>query len=81
MAKYISQRIIYMVLTLFIIATFTFFLMKIIPGTPFTNASKLSETQLAIMKDKYGLDEPVPSAIYELYGQCTERRFRGFLPV
>ena len=60
MAKYISQRIIYMILTLFIIATFTFFLMKIIPGTPFTNASKLSETQLAIMKDKYGLDDPVP---------------------
>jgi oligopeptide transport system permease protein len=60
MAKYVTQRIIYMMLTLFIIATFTFFLMKIIPGTPFTNASKLSETQLTIMKDKYGLDEPVP---------------------
>lgn len=60
MAKYLTQRIIYMVLTLFLIASFTFFLMKIIPGTPFTNASKLSETQLTIMKDKYGLDEPVP---------------------
>ncbi|MDQ0230603.1 oligopeptide ABC transporter permease [Metabacillus malikii] len=60
MAKYLTQRIIYMIITLFLIATFTFFLMKIIPGTPFTNAGKLSETQLTIMKDKYGLDEPIP---------------------
>lgn len=60
MAKYIVQRIVYMLITLFIIATFTFFLVKIIPGTPFTNANKLSETQLTIMQEKYGLDDPVP---------------------
>lgn len=60
MVKYIGKRIVYMMITLFLIVTFTFFLMKLIPGTPFTNASKLSETQLAIMKEKYGLNEPVP---------------------
>jgi oligopeptide transport system permease protein len=60
MVKYISQRIFYMLLTLILIATFTFFLMKLIPGTPFTNAGKLSEAQLTIMKDKYGLGDPVP---------------------
>lgn len=60
MAKYVIQRIIYMFVTLFLIASFTFFLMKIIPGTPFTKADKLSETQLTIMKEKYGLDDPVP---------------------
>lgn len=60
MVKYLSQRIFYMILTLVLIATFTFFLMKIIPGTPFTNANKLSEIQLTIMKDKYGLGEPLP---------------------
>lgn len=60
MVKYISQRIVYMLLTLILIATFTFFLMKLIPGTPFTNISKLSPEQVTIMKDKYGLDEPVP---------------------
>ncbi len=60
MVKYISQRVFYMLLTLVLIATFTFFLMKLIPGTPFTNAGKLSEAQLTVMKDKYGLDEPVP---------------------
>ncbi|APH05920.1 oligopeptide ABC transporter permease [Bacillus weihaiensis] len=60
MVKYISQRVIYMLLTLILIATFTFFLMNLIPGTPFSNANKLSPEQLTIMKDKYGLDEPVP---------------------
>ncbi|HZH59537.1 MAG TPA: oligopeptide ABC transporter permease [Metabacillus sp.] len=60
MVKYISKRVFYMLITLILIATFTFFLMKLIPGTPFTNAGKLSEAQLTVMKDKYGLDEPVP---------------------
>ena len=60
MVKYIAKRVFYMLITLWLIASFTFFLMKIIPGTPFKNADKLSETQLQIMLDKYGLDEPVP---------------------
>jgi oligopeptide transport system permease protein len=60
MVKYLAQRILYMIITLFLIATFTFFLMKIIPGTPFSNADKLSPTQLSIMTEKYGLDQPVP---------------------
>jgi len=49
-----------MFLTLFIIASLTFFLMKIIPGTPFASAAKLPPAQLEIMKAKYGLDQPVP---------------------
>lgn len=60
MVKYIARRVFYMLVTLILIATFTFFLMKLIPGTPFTNAGKLSPAQLTIMKDKYGLDEPIP---------------------
>lgn len=60
MKKYVFERIIYMLITLFLIASLTFFLMKIIPGTPFTNAEKLSDSQLQIMQDKYGLLDPVP---------------------
>ncbi|KEZ52270.1 MULTISPECIES: oligopeptide ABC transporter permease [Metabacillus] len=59
MVKYLGQRIIYMLITLILIASFTFFLMKLIPGTPF-NSAKLSDSQIEIMKEKYGLDEPVP---------------------
>jgi oligopeptide transport system permease protein len=49
-----------MIITLFFVISITFFLMKLIPGTPFNNAEKLSASQLEIMKAKYGLDQPVP---------------------
>lgn len=60
MAKYITQRVIYMIITLFLIASLTFFLMKLLPGTPFTAQSKLSADQIHIMNEKYGLNDPVP---------------------
>ncbi|WP_042349494.1 oligopeptide ABC transporter permease [Bacillus massiliigorillae] len=60
MVKYIAQRIFYMILTLFIIASFTFFLMKIIPGAPYKNVNKLSPEQIEIMDEKYGLNDPIP---------------------
>ncbi|WP_050614321.1 oligopeptide ABC transporter permease [Bacillus testis] len=60
MIKFILQRVVYMVITLFVIASITFFLMKIIPGTPFSKADKLTPQQLEIMKDKYNLNDPVP---------------------
>ncbi|MBM7554032.1 oligopeptide ABC transporter permease [Thalassobacillus pellis] len=60
MARYIFQRVLYMFLTLVLIATFSFFLMKMLPGTPLTMEDKLSETQKEIILEKYGLDDPVP---------------------
>lgn len=48
-----------MVVTLFIIASFTFFLMKIIPGTPYANPEKLTEKQRILLDAKYGFDQPV----------------------
>ncbi|SFL36815.1 oligopeptide transport system permease protein [Gracilibacillus orientalis] len=61
MVKYIFQRIIYMVITLFIIATATFFLMKLLPGSPFNDlGGKMTEAQEQLLMEKYGLDEPVP---------------------
>ncbi|MGM0836841.1 MAG: oligopeptide ABC transporter permease [Bacillota bacterium] len=60
MTKYLLQRILYMIITLFLIASFTFFLMKLMPGTPFTMQEKMSEAQKAILFAKYGLDDPVP---------------------
>ena len=42
MLKYIGKRLIYLVLTLLIIVTVTFFLMKQLPGTPLIpNASTI----------------------------------------
>lgn len=60
MAKYLIKRVIYLFITLFIITSLTFFLMKFLPGTPFQNEEKLSEEQRVILNEKYGLDEPIP---------------------
>ena len=60
MTKYIIKRVFYMFITLFLIATATFFLMKTLPGSPISSAEKLSPAQLAIVEAKYGLDKPVP---------------------
>ena len=72
MAKYLLKRVLYMLLTLFIIASLTFFLMKIIPGTPFASANKLSPAQMDIMKAKYGLDQPVPVQYAKYIGNLLQ---------
>lgn len=57
--KFIAQRLLYMALTLFIIASLTFFLMSALPGTPYNNQDKLSEIQLAMLNARYGFDKPL----------------------
>ncbi|KRL61482.1 oligopeptide ABC transporter permease [Latilactobacillus fuchuensis] len=59
MTKYLIKRICYLVLTLFIVASVTFFMMKLMPGTPYTNQEKLSADQLRIMNEQYGLNKPI----------------------
>ncbi|MGL4819199.1 MAG: oligopeptide ABC transporter permease [Bacilli bacterium] len=57
MGRYVLKRLGYMVVTLFIIASATFFLMKLLPGSPFRNQEKLTETQREILNEKYGLND------------------------
>ncbi len=59
MIKYILKRIFYMAISLVIITTITFFLMKLMPGSPF-NDDKLSQDQKYILNEKYGLNDPIP---------------------
>ena len=59
MKRYLVKRIGYMLVTLFVIVTITFFLMQFLPGTPFTNPEKLTDQQMIILNAKYGLDQPV----------------------
>ncbi|MBN8192452.1 ABC transporter permease [Bacillus sp. NTK074B] len=60
MVKYSIQRIVYMIITLLIIATATFFLMKLLPGSPLQNTERLTPEQQQIILDKYGLNDPLP---------------------
>lgn len=60
MLKYILRRIIYMIITLWLITTLTFVLMKSLPGDPFGEASaKMTSAQRQILMTQYGLDKPM----------------------
>ena len=59
MTKYLLKRIFYMILTLFLVSTITFFLMKFMPGSPYANEEKLTPQQIHIMNEQYGLNKPL----------------------
>src|SRR5215218_10294678 len=58
MVRYVARRVVYMLVALFIIATVTFFISKMLPGTPFAD-DKLTPQTRAQLFEKYGLDEPL----------------------
>jgi oligopeptide transport system permease protein len=59
LAKYLLKRIAYILLSLFLIITITFFLMKAAPGGPFASERKLPAALEAQMNEAYGLDDPI----------------------
>jgi oligopeptide transport system permease protein len=58
MLRYLARRIVLMCVALAIICTATFFLMQLLPGSPF-NDEKLSNEARTQLEAKYGLDEPL----------------------
>jgi oligopeptide transport system permease protein len=58
-AMYIVKRLLLSILTIFIVITITFFAMQAIPGGPFTSEKSVSDSVLAVLKAKYGLDKPL----------------------
>ena len=59
MLKYVLKRFGSMLITLFLIATITFFLMHAIPGQPFEITRETPEVVRKNLEQKYGLDKPV----------------------
>ncbi|MCR8746091.1 ABC transporter permease [Romboutsia lituseburensis] len=59
MFRYVMKRIMYMFITLFVVISVTFFLVRLLPGTPF-NDQKLNAQQIEQLEAQYGLDKPVP---------------------
>ncbi|MBO0421147.1 MAG: oligopeptide ABC transporter permease [Vagococcus fluvialis] len=58
-AKFFLKRVMFMLITLWLITTITFFLMKLLPGSPYANQEKLSPEQIQILNEQAGLDKPV----------------------
>lgn len=59
MLKYTLKRGVISILTIWVIITITFFLMRAIPGDPFTDEKKIPPEIMANLEAKYGLDKPL----------------------
>lgn len=59
MKKFLTRRLIAMVITLWIIATLTFILAKVIPGGPFTKEKALPPAVQRNIEAKYHLNDPL----------------------
>lgn len=74
MAKYIAKRLAFGLCAMFVLATVTFFLMKVIPGNPFHRENKtLSAEQMEKLNAQFGLDKP----LFEQYLQYIGKAARG----
>lgn len=59
MLRYTLKRFLSMLVTLFLVATVTFFLMHAIPGQPFEISRDTPESVRIALEEKFGLDKPL----------------------
>lgn len=57
--RYVLKRIGLALLTVWIVITITFFVMHAVPGGPFLGEKAISESAMAALEAKYGLDKPL----------------------
>ena len=75
MLKYFLKRIVSSVITIFMIITITFFLMKAIPGNPFADEKMPNPEIRAAMMEKYGLNKPVIEQYFVYLGNFIRGDF------
>ena len=66
MLRFIANRLLQGIIVLIALYTITFFLIKAMPGDPFTGEKNIAEETKELMKEKYGLNKSVFSQ-YFLY--------------
>lgn len=59
MLKYTFKRLVVSLITIWILTTIVFFLIRVLPGDPFTSEKTTSQIRESMMK-YYGLDKPLP---------------------
>jgi len=77
MFKYIVKRLFYALLTLFVLVTLTFFMMRLLPGDPFIGEKAIPETTMKALNAKYGLDKPMIIQLFMYMGNV----FKGDLGI
>lgn len=89
MAKYIVKRILLAIVTIWAVATLTFFLMNLVPGGPFLSEKAISPQAQAALEAKYGLDKPMSQryvnymtgALHGDFGDSLKQRGRTVMSI
>lgn len=89
MAKYVAKRIVMAVITIWAVATLTFFLMNLVPGGPFLSEKAVSPQAMAALEAKYGLDKPlseqyvtyITDALHGDFGDSLKQRGRTVMSI
>ncbi len=72
MLRFIIKRIIGIIPVLWVVATLTFFLMRLAPGGPFDTDKQISEEILKNIQAKYHFDEPLPKQYLRYLGMLIQ---------
>lgn len=75
MFKYVTKRLIVGFVTLFLLATVTFFMMHAMPGSPFASEKPLPADIVKQMEEQYGLDKPVHEQYFMYMGKAAKGDF------
>lgn len=89
MGKYIVKRVLLAAVTIFAVATLTFFLMNLVPGGPFLSEKAVSPKAMAALEAKYGLDKPlsqqyltyIGDALHGDFGESLKQRGRTVMSI
>ena len=81
MLKYIAKRLVQSVITLFIIITIIFCLLRMMPEEGYLGANydKMSEVQRETILTEMGLRDPVPVQLWKFYKGLLHRGLRYLL--
>ncbi|WP_046214744.1 ABC transporter permease [Paenibacillus wulumuqiensis] len=72
MVRYIAGKFLFMLVSLFILVSLTFFLMKVIPGDPFMSERAVQPQIKARLMAQYGLDQPIPVQYVRYLGNIIQ---------
>lgn len=89
MLKYILKRLVLAIVTIWAVATLTFFLMNMVPGGPFLSEKAISPQATAALEAKYGLDKPlfqryltyISDAVRGDFGDSLKQRGRTVMSI
>lgn len=75
MGKYILKRIALAIVTIWAVATITFFLMNLVPGGPFLSEKAISPAATKALEAKYGLDKPMAERYFTYISDAAHGDF------